>query len=128
MMPKFPANTQLVTNGLGLWSRENKIVDVTGYNLFTVDDHCEFGELRVYFDPKTWNVEEDGLIYTDPLFLGLLRESLNRLGLDADDVDYSEQGMQGDDFVSLDVGKDFIDSWYGAGNSFGVREEELYND
>ena len=24
---------------------------------------------------------------------------------------YSEQGMQGDDYVSLDVGKDFIASW-----------------
>jgi hypothetical protein len=26
-------------------------------------------------------------------------------------VTYSEQGMQGDDYVSLDVGKDFLDSW-----------------
>jgi hypothetical protein len=27
------------------------------------------------------------------------------------DVGYSEQGMQGDDYVSLDVGESFIASW-----------------
>jgi len=27
------------------------------------------------------------------------------------DLCYSEQGMQGDNYVSLDVGKDFLDSW-----------------
>jgi hypothetical protein len=27
------------------------------------------------------------------------------------DICYSEQGMQGDNYVSLDVGKDFLDSW-----------------
>jgi hypothetical protein len=28
-----------------------------------------------------------------------------------DDVDYSEQGMQGDNYVSFDVGAKFLKSW-----------------
>ena len=36
---------------------------------------------------------------------------LETQGLDATDVSYSEQGMQGDNYVSLDVGDQFIASW-----------------
>ena len=40
-----------------------------------------------------------------------LREHLTVSKLAGSDVDYSEHGMQGNTFVSLDVGKEFIDSW-----------------
>jgi hypothetical protein len=33
------------------------------------------------------------------------------------DLCYSEQGMQGDNYVSLDVGAEFLDSW---ARKFGV--------
>lgn len=100
---------ELTTNGKGLWSRANKIVKTRDLSLSVFDE--DFGELRVQFDTSTWDTNEDGLIYTDPLFLEQLKEALNEAGLWADDVDYSEQGMQGDDYVSLDVGSDFINSW-----------------
>jgi hypothetical protein len=52
-----------------------------------------------------------GLIYTDKQFKRELREYLVSLGFtqaEADDVEYSEQGMQGDSYVSCDVGAVFI--------------------
>jgi hypothetical protein len=40
-----------------------------------------------------------------------LQRRLTKLGLAGTDVGYSEQGMQGDDYVSCDVGAEFIASW-----------------
>ena len=95
------------TDGSGLWSEACKLVKCVGYEISTNTD--DFGELRVYFDTKTWNVEEDGLIYTDEAFL----ESV-RVAFGTSDIHYSEQGMQGDDFVSFDVGSEFLSMYEGA--------------
>lgn len=97
------------TGGGGLWSDAEK--DVSVEELVLVEYSPNFGELRVYFNSEDWDVEDEGLIYTDKKFLKELRYSLGLIGLVGEDVDYSEQGMQGDDYVSLDVGKKFIDSW-----------------
>lgn len=109
-------NVVLHTGGDGYWSEVAKPVTVTSIGLGYIDDEEGFGELRVYFDTDTWNTEEDGLIYTDDNFESELRDALNKAGLAGSDVSYSEQGMQGDDYVSLDVGKKFINSWKKAGN------------
>jgi hypothetical protein len=52
----------------------------------------------------------DGLIYLDPTFLRLLREAMKKMGLTGG-VDYTEQGMQGDDYVSFDVSPQFLNKW-----------------
>jgi hypothetical protein len=103
-------STIISTAGDGLWSNVAKQVLVTGLQLGYVNDEGDFGELRVYFDRSTWDVREDGLIYTDGLFYTELQEYIKQQGL-AVDLCYSEQGMQGDDYVSLDVGQEFLDSW-----------------
>ena len=95
------------TSGTGLWSNVIKEVKTTGYTI-PYNNDFDFGELRVYFDTTGWDVNKDGLIYTDKQFLAEMREFLNIHGLNGDDVDYSEQGMQGDNFVSFDIGKEFI--------------------
>lgn len=65
--------------------------------------------MRVYFDTKSWDISNDGLIYTDQQFLQELRWLLDWLGFSrTKDVNYSEQGMQGDDYVSLDTSDKFI--------------------
>jgi len=107
-MIKFSA--QFETAGDGYWSTKAKPVNVTHIDLSYVNDEQDFGELCVFFD-KSWNVDKDGLIYTDSQFLDMLRDKLTEVGFAGDDVDYSEQGMQGDNYVSLDVGADFIKSW-----------------
>ncbi len=101
----------LHTDGSGYWSNVRENVPVTGLDLSYVNDEGTFGELRVYFDTTVWDVNSDGLIYTDKLFLQELREILDAIGFPGADVGYSEQGMQGDNYVSLDVGEDFIQSF-----------------
>jgi hypothetical protein len=99
------------TNGKGYWSRAVKPVLITNMRVAYVNDEKDFGELRVYFDTKFWDVNTDGLIYTDKQFMTDLREFLNEQGLVGKDVDYSEQGMQGDNYVSCDVGAAFLTAW-----------------
>jgi hypothetical protein len=53
----------------------------------------------------------DGLVYNDELWIKNFRAYLVSLGFTkvaSKDVDYSEQGMQGDDYISLDIGTKFI--------------------
>lgn len=99
------------TSGDGYWSDKTKSVTVTGMALGYVAEDKEFGELRVYFNTADWDVDNDGLIYTDSGWLIDLRNYLAMQGLNNLDVEYSEQGMQGDDYVSLDVGAEFIAAW-----------------
>jgi hypothetical protein len=106
-------NHILNTAGDGLWSGVAKPVKVTHIELAYINDGRDFGELRVHFDTSTWNIDEDGLIYTDSQFLEELCDTLEDLGIHSK-VDYSEQGMQEADYVSLDVGEDFIQSWVDA--------------
>ena len=99
------------TSGDGYWSDVAKEVDIEDMRVAYVNDEQDFGELRVYFATEDWDVNKHGLIYTDKLFITQLRSFLNSQQLAGVDVDYSEQGMQGDNYVSLDVGKAFLDSW-----------------
>ena len=103
--------TTLHTNGKGYWSNTAKAVDVTRLDLQYCTAERDFGELCVYFTSASWDTATDGLIYTDPLFMQELREYLVSLGFtraEANDVNYSEQGMQTDEYVSCDVGAEFI--------------------
>lgn len=99
------------TSGTGYWSGDIKAVEVTDMTIGYCNEEQDFGELRVHFNTDTWNTEDSGLIYTDRHFLLDLQLFLIQHGLAGMDVDYSEQGMQGDDYVSLDVKEDFISSW-----------------
>ena len=108
----------------GLWSNVAKAIRITDMKIGYIDEEFEpgqtpeFGELRVYFDTDTWDVSEDGLIYTDRLFEKELQEFLTAHGLVGKDVSYSEQGMQGDDYVSCHVREKFLKSW---GLKFGIN-------
>ncbi len=105
------------TNGSGFWSSTKKEVPLIKMQLCNFSQN--FGELRVYFDLKSWNPKEDGLIYTDKLWLEDFYEILFSIGFPRNlprtdlgsEIDYSEQGMQGHDYVSLDCGKKFIKSY-----------------
>jgi hypothetical protein len=98
----------ILTGGQGGWSKlakEVHVIDVSIENRY---------ELRVYFDTTTWNVKTDGLIYGDQKFLDgvCINFSLNGFSdVAIDSIDYSEQDMQGDDYVSMDIGKRFRVEW-----------------
>lgn len=105
------SNIYFNTDGSGFWSRRRTRVLVRSMSL----GDLEYPELRVYFDPRTWNNTNDGLIYTDQQWLIELKNYFRVVeGFSAQAVDeiiYSEQGMQGDDYVSLDVGDEFVREW-----------------
>lgn len=98
----------LQTDGSGLWSGESKNVKITSIELDWEEGDEGIPELRVIFDTSTWNVREHGLIYTDRVFESQLQKFLKDCGfLYADTVSYSEQGMQGANYVSLDTSDEF---------------------
>ena len=100
------------TSGEGYWSDSAKEVSVLYITIPYINNEEDFGELCVFFDTDSWNVHTDGLIYTDKGFEEVLKHFLTMHGFNSTDVDYSEQGMQGEDYVSLDVGPKFLTSWF----------------
>jgi hypothetical protein len=98
----------LHTDGSGLWSTHATSIQIVAIEL---DDNRWSPELLVYFKPNEWDVNQHGLIYTDKLFKKELREELAKLGMASEEIEYSEQGMQGLEFVSLDVDQKFVNSW-----------------
>lgn len=108
-MIKFNAVVNVA--GTGYWSDHEGQVQCTGANIAYINEDNDFGELRIYFDTTTWNCDELGLIYTDRQFISEIREIFSSAGFDVSDLEYSEQGMQGDNFVSMDVGEKFLTSW-----------------
>ena len=107
----YKVNATLNTNGKGYWSRTVAAVEITHLQLAYINDELDFGELRVSFNKATWDVNKLGLIYTDKQFMRELKDLLTAKGFDASDVSYSEQGMQGDTYVSCDVGERFINTF-----------------
>lgn len=111
-------NRIIHTAGNGLWSDEERAVKVRAAKARFIFDPSEvsgtWGELRVYFDRSTWRPDRHGLIYTDKRWLREFREILAKKGFSkkaCSDVDYSEQGMQGNNYVSMDIGNAFYQEW-----------------
>lgn len=120
------SDISLAVGGDGLWSNIAGNVRITDMRL---NAYCpEFGELCVHFNTDDWRVDEKGLIYTDDVFMLELRALCNSLGLDGNDVDYSEQGMQGDNYVSCDVGEDFIVSWLNLRGIASIEGSEDWDE
>lgn len=99
------------TDGQGYWSTAAKTVRINRVIVASVSNDGEFGELRAYFDMQDWNVESDGLIYSDKAWMRSFSSCMATLGFSVQalsDITYTEQGMQGESYVSLDVGRDFL--------------------
>lgn len=114
----------LKVDGKGLWTDVEASVDVKSIDV-EYDDEGNYGEARVYFDTSTWDVKKNGLIYTDPSFIKELRALLMGAGFThagVNDIEYSEQGMQGVDYVSLDVGKKFGSDYAKVNNQASAKK------
>ena len=100
------------TDGRGYWSTvARKSIRIDRVAIASVSDDGEYGELRAYFDESEWNVESDGLIYSDQAWMKSFRSCMATLGFSVQAlaaISYNDQGMQGTEFVSLDVGRDFL--------------------
>ena len=102
------------TDGRGYWSETVKTVKIYRIILVVYDDDDgggSFGELRAYFTPQEWSVDNDGLIYSDQSWMKSFKRCMTTLGFSKaalDTIHYSEQGMQGETYVSMDVTDPFI--------------------
>jgi hypothetical protein len=104
-------NWMTAVAGTGHWTTFTGLVKVIKVEVCYVNDEGDFGELRAYFDSKSWDVHAQGLIYTDPQWITELRAMMKTLGFSrgaVEDITYSEQGMQGDNYVSMDIGEYFL--------------------
>ena len=104
------------TAGDGLWSNVAKAVSVTeiGMYISTTGEEYSDGDFYVLYDEDTWDIDKDGLIYTDSEFLYKTQcavyTALVKMGIadnvareTAATVNYSEQGMQDYGRVSFDA-------------------------
>lgn len=108
------------TSGAGFLSTHLATVKIQFLEVIIVSDEDSddrFGEFRAYFDTKDWDCNIHGLIYSDQNWLDSLRSSLVAVvgfsqAAVADDILYfSEQGMQTETYVSMDVEEQFIKEW-----------------
>jgi hypothetical protein len=112
-MLDIAVNKMFTTCGDGYWSNIAKEVFVEKIAMFISTEnigdegdaeYCD-GDLQAYFTEETWN-DSYGLIYTDSEFLACVHTALTEAGISIEaalDVSYSEQGMQGDEYVSMDA-------------------------
>ena len=109
---KYIAQGTADTIGDGLWSdvaMDNLKVKILpsgggiqgGGNVWPKD---LMGQINVYFDPSVWDTDRHGLIYTDSKFESDVKRLLKAAGFKHfDAIGYSEQGMQGSNYVNFDV-------------------------
>lgn len=118
-----PLNLTTQIGDNGLMSNQRMV-------LAYLNDKGNFGELRVYHDK--WDAEELGYLYDISggyAWLGGLREHLITLGFDKFQVralDFSESGMQGRKYVSLDINSG-RGEWIGSGKAFIARFLDKYD-
>lgn len=89
----------------GLWGANAEPVEfeVSEAEVVYGDAESDDGFVSLNIRLKDYQVDQYGLIYTDPTFLGSLRALLAQAGMDGEALNYSEAGMQGSDYVNLDV-------------------------
>jgi hypothetical protein len=112
LTPKTPMLCS--TNGKGLWSGHGRTTPIRKIEMEVGQSYLNLYRhqpvlpiyLKVYFPKKAWDIEKHGLIYTDDKWLADFREQFKarfpHLGWLARHIDYTEQGMQGVNYVSLE--------------------------
>ena len=107
--------TTLYVSGDGEYCKSYKSVRIVDMNIFAMindnkADECEYEGVvvEVKFDSRDWKIEDDGLIYTDSGFLSDLQLFFESKGVDASALEYTEHGMQGEEWVSLEADEAFF--------------------
>ena len=94
------------TDGSGWWTDHRASV----HGHLSIKRKSSYAKARFYWKTGDWYIPKFGLIYTDSGFLSSLRKQLTKHGFNlTSHIDYSEQGMQGDDYVDLDTSLAFAD-------------------
>ena len=97
---------EIQTAGDGLWSNKKKTVNIKKIEIIE-DKEYDHVYVNLFFTKKSWDVNKYGLIYTDSLFLeeakAILSYNYRQIKLKWKNLNYTEQGMQGDNYVSMEL-------------------------
>ncbi len=114
------------TDGKGWWSTTAKAVPIlleVSHGEIVDYPHALVGHLHAAFAKKDWNTRKLGLIYTDATFLEGVQTLLREAGFaHYADLRYSEQGMQGYDYVDFNVGDQLARELVRRGHATLVEE------
>jgi hypothetical protein len=91
----------------GLWHKTpGKLVNVTLYIENTaIFKRDQYTYINAYFNKNEWNTKKDGLIYTDGGAENDITTLLQLAGFkNYKDIGYTEQGKQGENYISLSTG------------------------
>lgn len=115
----IPLNKTITVNGDGLWSSLTKQVRLTELSICyhsdqdlsndgTLDEEIAVGDCAsciITFNTEDWDVETEGLIYTDSCEEEIKAIVAEAIGSPDETVVmfWSEQGMQGDDYLHFDI-------------------------
>lgn len=98
--------------GEGLWGEADEVqsFSINRVNVDYVDEDAlaDYPKTKEVFTSldinlKGYNQDKFGLIYTDKVFLKDIKNAFKSIGINPNKIGYSEQGMQGDTDVNLDV-------------------------
>ena len=106
----FPVNKLFPVSGKGYWSdvKKDVLIDSVEVTIYW-DEEWMSDDFCIYFKEgdgeNDWDTNKEGLIYSDNVFIEEFKEYLATiLPIEvAHDITYSEQGMQGDNYVSCDA-------------------------
>ena len=115
----------LHTSGNGYWGKTAKAVRVTGFAIWT---NGEYTQVNATYNTDDWNPNVDGLIYTDPTFLEELKAYFAAQGVDVSELDYSEHGMQDENFVHLEAGEAFARTAIANLPAEWIEQEDEYDE
>jgi len=137
LTPKLPLRCK--TTGHGLWSEEVRTVTSSKIEIKIGEVYTNLQEfavnmtiyLNVFFTKKVWDTDKHGLIYTDEGWLKDFRtqfaDRFPSLSWTAKKIDYTEHGMQGTNYVSLEIrleNTDQIKKFYTSMKHFSKSEAE----
>ena len=108
------SNLNLSTNGTSLWHSQ-PATKVSGYLKFEARQGQPDlgGWAEFYFNKEDWNTNKQGHIYTDNGFVSeLWKALLDREFKHYDDINYSEYGLQSNEYVHFDVGPNLMREVY----------------
>lgn len=103
MIP-FPLPVRLPVTA-GLWTAAGfpPSITVVGFGLRPQ------GLVDIYFDKASWHTDVHGLVYTSDGFEAAVRQLFVTLGaIDCESLQYTEQGMQSDDRISMEASREFV--------------------
>ena len=139
LSPKTPMLCQ--TKGDGYWSHTipttvsiSKIELEVGKAYVDLYNYRPFLPIymKAYFPKKSWNTEKQGLIYTDSLWIKNFREQFKvrfpAMAWMAGKIDYTEQGMQGSNYVSMNAHLDTMTQLKRFDKSLEAMPETKWQD